>query len=92
MLMKEDLHVQLRKLKRRDRKLEARVEESLVAASDRRSRKSGTRRAEGHTKSSADDDVATDDDDSEMSVSPKSLLHETAKTKSRLEQLEMALQ
>eukprot|EP01043_Picozoa_sp_COSAG02_P034324 COSAG02_NODE_2392_length_8974_cov_2.135437_13_plen_94_part_00 len=93
MLMKEDLHMQLKKLKRRNRKLEARVEESLVAASDRRSRKAATRRVgEKHAKGSADDEVETDDDDSEFSISPKSLLLETAQTKSKLDQLEIALQ
>ena len=93
MLMKEDLYLQIKKLKRRNRKLEARLEESLIAVSDRRSRKSATRGAGGkHTKGSADDEVDTDDDDSELSVSPKSLLLETAETKSKLEQLEMTLQ
>jgi hypothetical protein len=93
MLMKEDLYIQLKKLKRRNRKLEARVEESLIAVSDRRSRKSATRSVGGkHTKGSPDDEVDTDDDDSELPVSSKSLLLETAENKSKLEQLEMNLQ
>lgn len=94
MLMKEDLHVHLKALERsvhkqtrRNRKVEARVEESLVAASNRRSRKIGARRREGH-----EDEVDADDDDSELPVSPNSLMLETLENRSKLEQLEMALQ
>jgi hypothetical protein len=92
MLMKEDLHVELKKLKRRNRRIEARVEDSLVATSDRRGRKPATKKAAGKDKGSANDEVETDDDDSELLVSSKSLMLETAENKSKLERLEMALQ
>ena len=93
MLMKEDLHLQLRKMKRRNRKIETRVEESFVAASDRRSQQKASKTS-GGKRSKRDDEgeVDTDDDDSELLVSPKSLMLETAEHKSKLEQLEMALQ
>lgn len=91
--MKEDLQVELKKLKRRNRRVEARVEDSLVATSDRRTRKPESRKvAAKDAKGSANDEVETDDDDSELLVSSKSLMLETAENKSKLERLEMALQ
>ena len=93
--MKEELqlqNVQLKKLKRRYRKVEALVEDSLVAASDRRSRKAASRRRGAKDAKRSDEEGDTDDDASEVSISPKSLMLETAENKTKLEQLEMALQ